>query len=159
MRLVIDESVGLKWAISEPDSALAAVVLAGDDVLLVPDFWLNEAANVLWVQTRRRGGSGNKGWSADEVREGLSLLRESVDATPTADLGLHETAIDIALTVDHSPYDCLYAAFALAVRADHILLADAPFAAAMRRHPDPRIAALPLMLGDWALVALAAGDE
>jgi predicted nucleic acid-binding protein len=54
MTLVVDASVGLKWVLDEPDSDLAKALAVGDETLLVPDFWLNEACNVLWLQVRRK---------------------------------------------------------------------------------------------------------
>jgi len=61
--------VGLKWVLQEPDSHLAAALVRSEPDLLVPDFWLNEATNVLWLQVRR------KLFTPDEAREGLALLR------------------------------------------------------------------------------------
>lgn len=112
--------------------------------LLVPDFWLNEATNVLWVQVRR------KLLTPDEAREGLALLQAQLAPTPTADMGLHDIALDIGLSVSHSTYDTLYVAFALAIGATNVIVADGPFVQAMARHPDPALARMLLPLGDWA---------
>jgi hypothetical protein len=142
--LVVDASVGLKWVLPEPDSHLARALAVSDEVLLVPDFWLNEACNVLWLQVRR------KLLTQEEAREGLALLRAQVEPTPTAELGLHEVALDIGLAINHSIYDTLYVAFAVAMGADGVVVADGPFLRAMRAHPDPVIARMPLPLGEWA---------
>ena len=72
MPLVIDASVGLKWVLEEPDSHLARALVLSDEVLLVPDFWLNEACNVLWLQVQK------KVFTPDEAREGLGLLRRKL---------------------------------------------------------------------------------
>ena len=108
MALVVDASVGLKWALREPDSRLAEALLLSAEELLVPDFWLNEATNILWVQVHRKGTPQRPSWTPAEARNGLDLLQAAVKPTPTAELGLHSVALDIALAVDHSPYDCLY---------------------------------------------------
>lgn len=150
MALVVDASVGLKWVLREPDSRLADALLLSTEALLVPDFWLGEATNVLWLQAHRKGTPQRPSWTPTEVRNGLGLLQAAVKATPTADMELHAVALDIALTIDHSPYDCLYAAFAIAMAADHVVVADGPFLAAMRRHHDPKIANLLLPLDEWA---------
>ncbi len=142
--LVVDASVGLKWVLQEPDSYLAEALAHSDEDLLVPDFWLNEATNVLWLQVRR------KVLAPDEAREGLALLRAQVEPTPTAELGLHDVALEIGLAVEHSTYDTLYVAFALAVGATHVVVADGPFVKAMARHPDPTLAKMLLPIGDWA---------
>ena len=80
MALVVDASVGLKWVLQEADSHLAHALVVSDEVLLVPDFWLNEACNVLWLQVRRGV------LTSEEAREGLDLLRTQIEPTPTAEL-------------------------------------------------------------------------
>jgi predicted nucleic acid-binding protein len=142
--LVVDASVGLKWVLAEPDSHLAEALARSGEELLIPEFWLNEATNVLWLQVRRNL------LTADEAREGLALLRAQVEPTPTAELDLHDVALEIGLTVEHSTYDTLYVAFALAVGATNVVVADGPFVRAMARHPDPALAGMLLPLGDWA---------
>ena len=104
MALVIDASVGLKWVLQEDDSDLAQA-LAVSEELLAPDFWLNEACNVLWLQVRKRV------FTPEEAREGLSLLRAQVEPTPTGELHLHEIALEISLAVNHSPYDTSVSGF------------------------------------------------
>jgi len=142
--LVVDASVALKWVLPEPDSHWAQALAESDEALLLPDFWLNEATNICWLQTHKGK------WSADEAREALELLRAQVPATPTGDLALHEVALEIGLAVGHSTYDTLYVAFAVAVGARKIVVADGPFVRAMRRHPDPALASLLLPLAEWA---------
>jgi predicted nucleic acid-binding protein len=142
--LVVDASVGLKWVLREPDSRWAELLLNTETDLYIPDFWLYEAANVLWVQVLKRR------LTAKEAREGLALLQNFVPPTSTADMGLLEIALDIGMVVDHSPYDTLYAAFALAIGARGVVMADRPFERNLRRHPDPVLAALALPLDEWA---------
>jgi predicted nucleic acid-binding protein len=142
--LVIDASVGLKWVLEEPDSHLAWALALSDEVLLVPDFWLNEACNVLWLQVQK------KVFTPDEAREGLGLLRAQLEPTPTASLGLHDVALEIGLTINHSTYDTLYVAFAVAMGAERVVAADGPFVRHMRTHPDPAMMRMLLPLGDWA---------
>jgi hypothetical protein len=58
--------------------------LARSDVdLLVPDFWLYEACNVLSLRMPRELITTKK------ARDALTLLRDQVEPTPTADPGLH----------------------------------------------------------------------
>jgi predicted nucleic acid-binding protein len=143
MALAVDASVGLKWVLEEPDSDVARVLALSDEVLYVPDFWLNEACNVLWLQVRR------KLLTPDEAREGLGLLRAQVAPTSTADFDLHDVALDIGLAINHSTYDTLYVAFAIAVGADRLVVADGPFVQAMRRHRDPVMQTMLLPLHEW----------
>jgi predicted nucleic acid-binding protein len=144
LAIVVDASVGLKGVLQEADSHLAEAAAGGEDELLVPDFWLNEACNVLWLQVRR-----NRLTTA-EAREGLLLLRALVEPTPTADLHLHDVALELGLAVNHSTYDTLYVAFAIGIGAQRVIAADGPFARAMRGHPDPAVAGLLQSLGEWA---------
>lgn len=155
MALVVDASVGLKWALPEPDSDKAEALLLSREDLLVPDFWLNEATNVLWLRVRRRL------MTPDEARDGLALLKAAVAPTPTADLDLHAVALEIGLAVNHSPYDALYVAFAVAMGAAHVVVADGPFVSAMRNHPDRDLAGLLLPLDRWndALTRTAPPDR
>lgn len=144
MALVVDASVALKWVLQEPDSPLAQALIETEADLLVPDFWLGEATNVLWLQVRR------KRLTPTEAREGLVLLRAVVDPTPTAELNLHEVALEIGLAANHSTYDTLYLAFAIAVGARGVVVADGPFVRDMRTHPDPALAAMVIPLDAWA---------
>ena len=143
MTLVVDASVGLKWVLDEPDSHLAEVLATGDEELLVPDFWLGEACNVCWLQVRRRI------WTPAEAREAFSLLRALVPATPTADLDLHGVALDLGLAADHSTYDTLYLAFAIATGARAVIAADRAFVRDMARHADPVLASMVIPLDAW----------
>jgi len=144
LALVVDASVGLKWALPERDSHLAQALAVSDEMLLVPDFWLGEATNVLWLQVRRGI------FTPDEAREGLALLRAQVEPTPTAGLDLHDLALEIGLAVNHSTYDTLYLAFAIAMRARGVVVSDAPFVRDMQRHPDRALAAMLIPLDELA---------
>jgi predicted nucleic acid-binding protein len=138
----VDASVGLKWILEEPDSHIARALATGDESLLAPDFWLNEVCNVLWLQVRKKLSS------PDEAREGLELLRSQVKPTPTAELGLHDLALEIGVAINHSTYDTLYVAFAVAMGAGKVVVADGSFVRAMRSHPDPVIRGLILPLNE-----------
>jgi predicted nucleic acid-binding protein len=142
--IVVDASVGLKWVLEEPDSHLAEVLIGSNTDLLVPDFWLHEATNVLWLQVRR------KIFTPYEAREALSLLRGLVKPTPTGDLALHDVALDIGIAVNHSTYDTLYLAFAVAMGASAVVAADAAFLRAMQSHPDPILSTMVVSLDTWA---------
>jgi predicted nucleic acid-binding protein len=141
--LVVDASVALKWVLDEPDSHLAQALAEDEEELLVPDFWLNEATNVCWLQVRKRV------WTPNEAREGLVLLRDMVSPTDTAGFDLHDVALYIGLAVNHSTYDTLYVAFAVAMGARGVVVADGPFVANMSRHPDPVLATILIPLSEW----------
>ena len=86
----------------------------------------------------------------EEARDGLALLQQLVEPTPTGGLALHDVALDIGLEADHSTYDTLYLAFTIAMDARGLVVADGPFTHAMQRHPDPAVVALMLPLASWA---------
>jgi predicted nucleic acid-binding protein len=144
LALVVDASVGLKWVLEEPDSHLAEALVRIEPDLLVPDFWLNEASNVLWLQVRRNL------FTPEEARDGLTLLRAQVEPTPTADMRLHEVALDIGIATHHSTYDTMYLAFAIATGARAVVAADGPFVRSMQTHPDATLSAMMLSLEAWA---------
>jgi predicted nucleic acid-binding protein len=141
---VVDASVGLKWVLDEPDSEMAAALVRIEPDLFVPDFWLNEVTNVLWLQVRR------KLFTPDEAREGLALLRAQIEPTPTGDMRLHEVALDIGIAIDHSTYDTLYLAFAVAMGASAVVTADGTFVRSIQAHPDASLSAMVLPLDFWA---------
>ena len=128
----------------EPDSHIALALAISDATLLVPDFWLNEACSVLWLQV------GKQVLTPAEAREGLALLRAQVQPTPTSALGLHDVALEIGLATNHSTYDTLYVAFAIAMGAENLVVADGRFVRDMRMHPDPAVNRMVLPLGQWA---------
>jgi predicted nucleic acid-binding protein len=142
--LVVDASVGLKWALDEPDSRLAEALVRTEPDLLVPDFWLHKATNVLWLKVRR------KLFSPDEAREGLSLLRGLIEPTPTAHMRLHDVALDIGIAINHSTYDTLYLAFAIAIGASAVVSADASFLRSVQTYPEQTVSAMALSLEAWA---------
>jgi predicted nucleic acid-binding protein len=141
--LVVDASAALKWVLPERDSNLAQALVEADETLLMPDFWLNEACNICWLQVRMGK------WTSEEAREGLALLRAQVPLTPTGDLDLHDVAFDIGLAINHSTYDTLYVAFTIAMGARGPVSADGAFVRDMQHHSDPTLASLLVPLGAW----------
>jgi predicted nucleic acid-binding protein len=139
--LVVDASVGLKWVLKEADSHLAEALLRHETDLRMPDFWLHEATNVLWLQVRRHR------LAPEEAREALTLLRHLIEPTPTSALDLHEAALDIGIAANHSTYDTMYLAFTIAIGARGLVVADAPFVRDMKTRPD--FAALIIPLDEW----------
>jgi predicted nucleic acid-binding protein len=142
--LVVDASVGLKWVLQEQDSHLAEALVGIEPDLLVPDFWLHEATSILWLQVHR------KLFTPDEAREALAMLRAQVEPTPTAHMRLHDLALDIGMAIDHSTYDTLYLAFAVAMGASAVVTADASFVQFIPRDPDPALSRMVLSLDAWA---------
>ncbi len=82
--------------------------------------------------------------------EGLALLKAQLEPTSTANMDLHAVALDIGIEVNHSTYDTLYLAFAIATGASAVVAADGPFLRSVRNHPDPVLASMVLSLAAWA---------
>jgi hypothetical protein len=88
--------------------------------------------------------------SPDEPREGLALLPTLVEPTPTGNLSLYEVAPEIGMTVNHSTYHTIQLAFAIAMGASGVVVADRPFLRDMQTHPDRALAAMVVLLDAWA---------
>ena len=118
MTTVIDASAALKWVLDEEGSD-RAIALIESDVLIAPDLWLIECANVLAMKARRD-------FLTDEgAVKGLAVIETvPVRIVPTRD---HVGAAHaIALGLKKSAYDSLYLALALSERAV-MVTADAAF--------------------------------
>ena len=140
MRFVVDASVALKLVLSEPGSETAEKLFAGQDELLLPDFWLSEATSVMWREVYRRK------MTADEAYEGLERLI-ALGTVPTGKMNLHPLALSMAVDVSHSPYDLLYMAFTMEAKADKLIVEDAKFTRAMRGSPLGML--LMMTLDEW----------
>jgi len=79
----------------------------------------------------------------------MALLRAQVEPTPTAGMDLHDAALEIGLAVNHSTYDTLYLAFAIAVGARGV-------AVALGRDAHADAAPAPMLARLVAVVALVA---
>lgn len=115
--IVVDTSVALKWVLDEPDSDRAREAM--DRTLVAPDVWRVEAANGL----RRGVRTGEL-----PPEEALRLLKV-LDRAPVRDLPtppLVPAGLELALTLGHPIYDCLF--LALAIEQDcELLTADDSF--------------------------------
>jgi predicted nucleic acid-binding protein len=104
MLLVVDASVAVKWVLKEPDSD-AARRIADRAELLAPDLLWAELGNVLWRHQR----SGEL--TPTDARDLLFTLR-AVPVRTYALFPLLPLALEIAVTIGHSIYDCIYLALA-----------------------------------------------
>lgn len=126
-RWVLDASVALKWVLPEPLAVEAGLLLAalesGAAQFHVPELWLAEVANALWVRTRSAAPERLTPAEAASIASefaGLGLRRHSHgDLIPLA----VALACDSGITV----YDALYLALAIhegvrLVTADDLLV-------------------------------------
>ena len=102
MTWIVDTSVAVKWAVDEEGSELAAPFLGGD--VVAPDLLRSELANALWKKVRRNE------IGALQAVAGFAAIEAALTFLPTDRLAAR--ALDIALTIAHPVYDCVYLALA-----------------------------------------------
>jgi predicted nucleic acid-binding protein len=112
--IVLDASVAAKFYVRERDSDLAQSLVDREFNFLVPDIFFSEVANAIRKQHREDGQL-----DAASVRLAIDDLL-MIGAEPVASTVLLPRSIEIALSLDHSVYDCLY--LALADRAQTVLV-------------------------------------
>jgi predicted nucleic acid-binding protein len=116
--VVVDASVALKWVLEEEDSDRARA-LAATEVMVAPDLWLIECANVLTMRVRRGK------IAADVATQAVDLIASApVRIVPTR--AYVPTAHALSVILKQSAYDSLYLALALQERAV-MVTADAAF--------------------------------
>jgi predicted nucleic acid-binding protein len=126
-KYVFDVSVWLKLFIAEPDSDVAAALIESESNYLAPDVLFAEFCNVIWLK-RRVGDLSAK--QAHEAIDQLAGFFGAFDIVWSAEL--MSTALDLAITIDHPVYDCLY--LVLADESGLVLItADRKFYRAVRK--------------------------
>jgi predicted nucleic acid-binding protein len=123
VKLVVDASVAIKWAIDEDHHTVARALMAGDNELLAPDFALFEIANILWKKLRRKEIGRDQAMAA-----GPGISRVFTRLIPAATLV--DQALRLAIELGHPVYDCLYLAAAHS-ESIKLLTADRRFASAV----------------------------
>jgi predicted nucleic acid-binding protein len=124
MTLVIDANVAVKWFVDQEDSDRAIGVIALGDVMLAPDLIVAEVGNALWMHAK------DKDISLDRAVTSMSDLPRLIDEIVSS-VGLSDSALRLAMVLNHSVYGCFYAALALDRRATFIT-ADRRFAEKLR---------------------------
>jgi predicted nucleic acid-binding protein len=124
--VVVDASVVVKWVLEEQDSEVAEALRSRP--MTAPDLLLVECASALL--RRARGGD----FPLEAVPGKMRALRIApmrlIGAEPLLD-----HAVELAIRLRHSVYDCLYLALGLASRMQ-VVSADRRFVNAVRRHAD-----------------------
>lgn len=116
---VVDASVACKWFFDEQFSAQAREIVASGDELCAPDILLSECANVAIRQALLNRTDLSK------ARQLITVLQKMFDAVvPSSELVY--SAMEMAHTLWHPIYDCIY--LALAQREDtKVITADLKF--------------------------------
>src|SRR5439155_20561347 len=100
-----------------------------------PDLLLTEAANALWKKIRRRELTTAE---ATEVLQVLGTTR--LELRPTGPL--LDRALELAASLDHPVYDCVYLALAEVSRGRLVTDGDSLLRRVRRRRGLPRVIAL-----------------
>lgn len=105
-RYVIDASVAVKWFVPEIHSEEAARVLDGSYELIAPDLLLPEFGNILWKKVQR--GEISIETSRQILQDFKSVTLQTYPSEP-----LLESAVDMAISLERTVYDCFYLALAV----------------------------------------------
>jgi len=103
---VFDASVLVKLAIEEPHSGHAARLFGAVETAIAPDFASIECASALWKKRRYEG------YDPTHLSEAFRLLR-LIDIAVVESAPLLDNALELALSLDHPVYDCIYLALAI----------------------------------------------
>jgi predicted nucleic acid-binding protein len=117
MRL-IDSSVAVKWFVAEEQQSAAEALIG--TALIAPDLLMIEVSNAMWKKWRKQEIDVAQAAAAQSI---VTSFVELVPSRPFA-----ESALAIAIELEHPVYDCVYLAMAEAtahpvITADKRLLA------------------------------------
>ncbi|MGE0212843.1 MAG: type II toxin-antitoxin system VapC family toxin [Parvibaculaceae bacterium] len=122
--VTIDASVLVKAFVREKDSDKADALFASDTVLIAPAHALAEVGDVLY--RKLRGGQITE----EQLRLAYIGLPGSFQPVPLE--SILQQAIEVAIEIEHSVYDCLY--LVVAQRHDcQLVTADTKFVAKVRQ--------------------------
>ena len=103
--LIIDASIAIKWVVEE-EGTEAALGLRRGFRFLAPELMIAECANILWKKVQRGE------LLPDEARMASRLL-ERAGIEFVGAHGMLEEATDLAISLAHPAYDCIYLGVAL----------------------------------------------
>ncbi len=105
MKLIVDASVAIKWFVRETQQEQALRLLTRRDDLEAPDIIIAEVANVTWKKCLR-------GEMAAEQAKAATIAIQQFPARLHPIAPFAERALEMALSLKHPIYDCLYLACA-----------------------------------------------
>lgn len=124
MSLVIDASIAAKWFVQEDLHAEAVLLLARPERLAAPDLIVAEVGNIAWKKCLR-------GEIPRDQAEAMALAVGAYIPVLQSSVDLVERALDMALSLGHPVYDCLYLACAES-QGGTLVTADSRFRDALR---------------------------
>jgi predicted nucleic acid-binding protein len=105
LRLVVDASVAVKWYTPEAGHTKAKALLDLAERIVAPDLIVPEVTNVAWAKALR-------GEISERVARLIATWIGSGVPALVPGIQLNDHALQIALTLRHPVYDCLYLACA-----------------------------------------------
>lgn len=133
--MIVDASVVVKWFVLEDQHDEARSLLLTDEPLLAPDLLAIEVANALWVKVRRGE------LEPPQAERAISAIADRGEPRLRPSAPLLPAAFDLAVTLRHPIYDCIYVALARATD-DLLCTADRPLARVVQRHAVAQVALL-----------------
>lgn len=133
--MIVDASVVVKWFVLEDGHDDARSLLLADEPLLAPDLLAVEVANALWAKVRRQE------LAAAQAVRAVAAVGEGGEPQLRSSAPLLTAAFELATTLQHPVYDCLYVALARSTD-DLLWTADGTLARVVRRHGVARVALL-----------------
>ena len=130
--MIVDASVAVKWFLTEEFHERARALLTETEPLLAPDVLSIELASALWSKAR----AGDIDWA--QAARAIAAVAGPHPPTLQPSLPLLERAFELARSLDHPIYDCLYLALAEA-RDMPLVTADGRFAALAIAHGYSRV--------------------
>jgi predicted nucleic acid-binding protein len=121
---VVDASVAVKWYIPEVHSEKAACLLDGTHELIAPDLLLPEFGNILWKKVQR--GQISVETSRQILQEFKAVTLQTYPSEPLLD-----NAVDLAIALGRTVYDCFYLALAITKKCQ-MVTADEKFCNALQ---------------------------
>ena len=127
MTFVVDASIAAKWFVQENLHAESLLLLARRERLAAPDLIVAEIGNIAWKKCLR--GEIPRGQA-----ETMAVAVGGYIPTLQPSTSLIERALDLALTLGHPVYDCLYLA-CTEFLGGTLVTADSQFRDALRGTP------------------------
>jgi predicted nucleic acid-binding protein len=111
---VVDASVAIKWYVPEVHSEIAACLLDGTHELIAPDLLLPEFGNIVWKKVQR--GQISVETSRRIIQEFKAVTLQTYPSEP-----LLENAVDMAIALGRTVYDCFYNALSTSTYVNNLL--------------------------------------
>ena len=102
MACIVDTSVALKWAVTEPGWEAAQMLLS--EPVIAPDLLRAELAHALYKKVRTGGVSPTEALIAQAEVEALLSFIPAIDMAPRA--------LELSLELGHAAGDCFFLALA-----------------------------------------------